>query len=249
MSVIRASLFRLATSARFERTVRAAPSGERQAWRAASRYVAGTTMTEAWQVANRLHDRRIGASIDQFGELVTDATTAGVAVSRPVPSRAGCRPQSLRRPSAPSSPRLPPGRRIQVGAEDHDRAYAVLDCVLAVAALGNGLADRLGATVQANLHRSGDDLDRLVRPACTSGWSRAPTSSRPIERCPTASPPTSPIGAWATDWRRPTRTSRWPLTTAFCAPIGSGTGCAGSRSPVARPDRGVRRTSCCALCT
>ncbi len=57
---------------------------------------------------------------------------------------------------------LPPGRRIQVGAEDHDRAYAVLDCVLAVAALGNGLADRLGATVQANLHRSGDDLDRLV---------------------------------------------------------------------------------------
>jgi len=40
--------------------------------------------------------------------------------------------------------RLSAGRRIQVGAEDHDRADAILECVLAVA--GQGLADRLGAT-------------------------------------------------------------------------------------------------------
>jgi proline dehydrogenase len=55
---------------------------------------------------------------------------------------------------------LPAGRRIQVGAEDYRRADAVLDCVLAVA--GKGLADRVGATVQANLRRSPADLERLV---------------------------------------------------------------------------------------
>ncbi|MBF6359845.1 hypothetical protein IU447_06925 [Nocardia farcinica] len=42
---------------------------------------------------------------------------------------------------------LPPGRRIQIGAEDHARAEAVLTCVLDVA--GRGMADRLGATAQA----------------------------------------------------------------------------------------------------
>ncbi|MGI8627284.1 MAG: proline dehydrogenase family protein [Geodermatophilaceae bacterium] len=55
---------------------------------------------------------------------------------------------------------LPPGRRIQVGAEDLGRADAVLGCVLTVAE--NGLADRLGATVQANLRRASADLERLV---------------------------------------------------------------------------------------
>ena len=55
---------------------------------------------------------------------------------------------------------LPPGRRIQVGAEDAARTDAVLDCVRAVAA--RGLADRLGATVQANVVRSTADLDSWV---------------------------------------------------------------------------------------
>jgi proline dehydrogenase len=45
---------------------------------------------------------------------------------------------------------LPEGRRIQVGAEDPARADAVLACV--VNAADKGLADRLGATAQANLH-------------------------------------------------------------------------------------------------
>ena len=52
------------------------------------------------------------------------------------------------------------GRRIQVGAEDSTRTDAVLASVLDVA--GRGLADRLGATVQANLHRSPADADQLV---------------------------------------------------------------------------------------
>ena len=55
---------------------------------------------------------------------------------------------------------LPPGRRIQVGAEDAAHTDAVLGCVLDVA--GRGLADLVGATVQANLLRSERDVDTLT---------------------------------------------------------------------------------------
>ena len=55
---------------------------------------------------------------------------------------------------------LPAGRRVQVGAEEAARADAILTCVLDVAA--RGMADRLGATIQANLARSAADLDALV---------------------------------------------------------------------------------------
>jgi hypothetical protein len=43
---------------------------------------------------------------------------------------------------------LPAGRRVQVGAEDAAHSNAIVACVLDVAT--RGLADRLGATVQAN---------------------------------------------------------------------------------------------------
>lgn len=55
---------------------------------------------------------------------------------------------------------LPAGRRVQVGAEEAAQADAVLACVLDVA--GQGLGDRLGATVQANLRRSPADADALT---------------------------------------------------------------------------------------
>jgi hypothetical protein len=55
---------------------------------------------------------------------------------------------------------LPPGRRVQVGAEDAARTDAVLKRVMDVA--GRGWADRLGATVQANLLRSPADVDELI---------------------------------------------------------------------------------------
>jgi len=55
---------------------------------------------------------------------------------------------------------LPTGRRVQVGAEDAVRTDTILGCVLDVA--GRGLADRLGATVQANLLRSEHDVDTLT---------------------------------------------------------------------------------------
>jgi len=180
MSVVRATLFRLATSARFERAVRAVPLGERRARAAASRYVAGTTLDDAWQVTNRLHDNGIGASVDLFGEQVTDAATAervaacyvrlagelaynpaGVWLSIDL-SHLGLdiAPQRCAEHLTAIAAALPPGRRIQTGAEDLARGDAVLGCVLAVARAGQ--AARLGATVQANLHRSTGDLDRLV---------------------------------------------------------------------------------------
>ncbi len=51
-------LFALATSERFERTVKRAPGGESAAWRAASRYVAGRSSAAALQLAERLPGRR-----------------------------------------------------------------------------------------------------------------------------------------------------------------------------------------------
>jgi proline dehydrogenase len=122
----------------------------------------------------------VRASIDQFGELVCDAAVAdsvaadyarlavelghqpedawlavdlthlGLDVDAP-----GCTDRL-----AAIAGRLPDGRRIQVGAEDHEHAAAVLACVLTVAA--QGLADRLGATIQANFRRAPADLERLV---------------------------------------------------------------------------------------
>jgi proline dehydrogenase len=181
MALDRTVLFRLATSGRFERGVRAAPPAERLARRAAGRYVAGETVADALRVADRLHRRGVGSSLDQFGEQVGDAETADRVADDYVDLAAGlatapddtwlsidlshlgldlglhaCADRLAR-----IADRLPPARRLQVGAEDHGRADAVLDCVLTVAAGGH--ADRLGATVQANLHRSARDLEQLVQ--------------------------------------------------------------------------------------
>jgi len=137
-------------------------------------------MSDAWQVADRLHSKGIGTSIDQFGELVTEPATAERAAADYVRLAAALADQpdgvwlsvdlshlgldiSANRCAGhltAIAAALPPGRRVQAGAEDHGRVDAVLDCVLAVAE--GGLADHLGATVQANLHRSRGDLDRLV---------------------------------------------------------------------------------------
>ncbi len=194
MSVDRALLFRLATSERFERTVKALPGGEAAAWRAASRYVAGRSRREALESAATLLERGHGVSIDLFGERVRDPATADrvltdyLELAESLSSLPAARPSTRAEP--PSRPAdmwlsadlshlaldmdasavadrlaaiaraLPAGRRVQVGAEDAARAEAILSCVLDVA--GRGLADRLGATVQANLLRSPTDADRLI---------------------------------------------------------------------------------------
>jgi len=176
----RAVLFRLATSERLERAVRSLPAGERVTWRAASRYVAGRSRSEALAVADRLLAEGHGVSVDLFGEMVTDVGIAAEVVERyrslaaalpPLPADAWLSvdlthlaldvdPSGAADRLAEIARALPPGRRVQVGAEDARRTDAVLSCVLDVA--GRGLADRLGATVQANLLRSPGDTDALV---------------------------------------------------------------------------------------
>jgi proline dehydrogenase len=180
MSADRAILFRLATSERLERAVRRSPAGERLAWRAAARYVAGQDPAAAVQRARELAAAGIAASLDLFGELVRDTAVAGQVTAdylqladrlTGLPAGtwlsvdlshlsldvdpAGCADRL-----AAIAERLPAGRRIQVGGEDHDRAEAVLTCVENVAA--RGLADRLGATAEANLRRTGTDLERMA---------------------------------------------------------------------------------------
>ncbi|PXY27788.1 proline dehydrogenase family protein [Prauserella muralis] len=180
MSIDRTVLFRLATSTRLERAVRSVPRGEDLAWRAASRYVAGTSVADAVRLVRRFQEQGVAASIDQFGELVGDPALArrvaddyvGLAGElAQLPDDAWLAidlshlgldvdPARCADALAAIAHALPEGRRIQVGAEDHARADAVLSCVLTVA--GRGLAGRLGATVQANLRRTPDDLRRLL---------------------------------------------------------------------------------------
>lgn len=179
MAIDRTLLFRLATSTTWERAVRATPVGERVAGRLAARYIAGAA-EEAFAIARQLRARGVATSIDYFGELVADVRTAEAVATAydDLAARltgegdgtwlaidlshlgldidpSGCADRLSRIARA-----LPDGSRIQVGAEDFDRAQAVFDCVLAVAQ--RGYADRLGATVQANLHRSAADVERFV---------------------------------------------------------------------------------------
>ncbi|HUA05460.1 MAG TPA: proline dehydrogenase family protein [Solirubrobacteraceae bacterium] len=166
-------LFALATSERFERAVRAAPGGEALAYRYASRYVAGRTAEEALDAACRLAGQGIFSSIDYFGENVSDpaeadrVTDAYVAlagrIAKEAPSgtylsldlsHVALDEHRLARVAAA----LPPGARVQVGAEQADRTDRILDAVLAVARDGGAVA----ATVQANLRRTPADAHRLA---------------------------------------------------------------------------------------
>jgi proline dehydrogenase len=180
MRLDRAVLFRVATSEPLEHAVKRVPGGEGAAWRAASRYVAGRSRDDALATVADLHERGHAASIDFFGEHVRDAAEADrvlehyllLAGSLPatpadvwlavdlshfaVGSDAAAAAARL----AAVARALPAGRRIQVGAEEAAVTDAVLSCVLQVAE--QGLADRLGATVQANLLRSPADADALV---------------------------------------------------------------------------------------
>jgi len=180
VAVDRAVLFRLATSERLERIVKAVPGGAAQAWRAASRYVAGRSRAEALTTTVDLLGQGHGISVDLFGELVRDPATADrvtedylvLADALPVPPADVWLSVDLSHLAIDTDPAgaadrlatvaaaLPSGRRIQVGAEDAARTDAVLGCVLDVA--GRGLADQLGATVQASLLRSERDVDTLT---------------------------------------------------------------------------------------
>jgi proline dehydrogenase len=180
MRADRAVLFRLATNERVERMVKGLPGGEANAWRAASRYVAGRTRDEALSTTDELLAKGHAVSVDLFGELVSDPAAAAqviedylaLAAALPAPPADVWLSVDLSHLALDADPRgaadllaslvsaLPPGRRVQVGAEDAARTDRVLQSVLDVAR--SGLADRLGATVQANLKRSPDDVDTLA---------------------------------------------------------------------------------------
>lgn len=180
MSLDRTLMFRLATSAGFESAVRALPPTAGRARRAAGRYVAGESFADARRVAEKLAADGVATSIDQFGELVDDRAharsvandyveMAGELAGLPPSSWLAVDPSHLGLDIdgracadhlAEIAGALPPGRRLQVGAEDWTRADAIMECLLDVA--GRGYAHRLGATIQANLRRSTDDLDRLA---------------------------------------------------------------------------------------
>jgi proline dehydrogenase len=176
----RAVLFRLATSERLERAVKALPLGEAAAWRAASRYVAGRSRGQALATATALLSCGHAVSVDLFGERLSDPGAADrvleayIELAGALPSPAcdawlsvdlthlalDTDASAVAGRLAAIARALPAGRRVQVGAEDAARCDAIVACVLDVAA--RGLADRLGATVQANLLRSPADADALA---------------------------------------------------------------------------------------
>jgi proline dehydrogenase len=180
MGLGRNVLFRVATSSRFERAVKRVPGGELAAWQSASRYVASRSRSGALAAVEALLGRGHGVSLDLFGERVSDPAVADrvledylalVAALPPAPADVwlsvdlshlgvGVGAADATDRLAAIAGALPVGRRVQVGAEEAALADAIQGCVLAVAA--GGLADRLGATVQANLLRSPADADALA---------------------------------------------------------------------------------------
>jgi proline dehydrogenase len=176
----RAALFALATNEQFERAVKRAPGGEGIAWRAASRYVAGRSRADALEIAGQLLADGHAVSIDLFGERVDDPAIADGVVAGYLelaaelpepPSNVWLSVElshlALATDAAAAADRLamiakalPTGRRVQVGAEEAAQTDATLRCIVDVAA--RGLADRLGATLQANLVRTRTDLDALA---------------------------------------------------------------------------------------
>lgn len=180
MGLGRKLLFGVATSERLEHAVKGTPGGERAAWRAASRYVAGRSRGDALSTVETLLEQGHGVSIDLFGERVGDPAVADqvledylalVAALPPPPAdvwlsvdlshlAVGAGGAAAADRLAAIADALPAGRRVQVGAEEAALADAVQGAVAAVAA--RGLADRLGATVQANLVRTPADAAALA---------------------------------------------------------------------------------------
>jgi proline dehydrogenase len=165
-------LFHLATNPAFERALRATPLTRDRAWRSARRYVAGERIQDAVAVARALHADGLSASIDLFGERVTDRTHAARVADAYVElagaldatppgtwlsidlSHVGYDAAHLRRIAAA----VPSGRVLQVGAEESAVTDRILDAVIGTVYDGLPVA----ATLQANLRRSPADADRLA---------------------------------------------------------------------------------------
>jgi proline dehydrogenase len=168
----RRALFHLATTPLYERAILATPPLRARARAAARRYVAGETLQDAVSVVRALDAYGLAASIDFFGDHVTDpvhaARVADVYVE--LAGALGATPAAtwlsidlshvafdaghLARIAAA----LPAGRRLQVGAEEAHTADRVHAAVLSAHADGLPVA----ATLQANLRRSALDAEALA---------------------------------------------------------------------------------------
>jgi proline dehydrogenase len=172
LSLRRRARFWLATSGAFDRAVKGLPSVEARAWRSARRYVAGPTVADAVAASGRLAAIGLRASVDLFGER-TSAEEAGTVAAD---YEQLC--ETLSAATAPSTwlsldlshiafdgtlleriaRAVPPGRRLQVGAEEAAQADRILGLVEAAAQQGLPVE----ATLQANLRRSPRDAERLA---------------------------------------------------------------------------------------
>jgi proline dehydrogenase len=172
MSLGRRARFWLATSRAFDRAVHHSPTLRDRAWRSARRYVAGPTAADAVAVSARLAAVGLRASVDLFGERTSPEQASAVAVDYE---------QLCATLAAATEPgtwlsldlshiafdgalleriarAVPPERRLQVGAEEAAHTDRILGAVMAVAAQGLPVE----ATLQANLHRSPHDAERLA---------------------------------------------------------------------------------------
>jgi proline dehydrogenase len=172
VSLQRRARFWLATSGAFDRAVHASPTLRDRAWRSAQRYVAGPTEADAVAVCGRLAAVGLGSSVDLFGERTSAEEASAVAVD--YEQLCG----TLSAATAPSTwlsldlshiafdgalleriaRAVPPGRRLQVGAEEAAQADRILGLVIAAAQQGLPVE----ATLQANLLRSPRDAERLA---------------------------------------------------------------------------------------
>jgi proline dehydrogenase len=163
-------VFALATSDGFERMIRRVPVLEPAAYRRALRYVAGARRDDAFELTERLSGQRLAASLDLFGEQVTDESAARAATLDYVElaKELGRLPTStwlaidLSHIGLDLSPALaeehlrevaralPEGRSIQVGAEDAARNARINEIILSVHSQGAPV----WATLQANLRAS-----------------------------------------------------------------------------------------------
>ena len=178
MNSVRQLLYRVATSGVPERVMEAVPALEQEAYRQGLRYVAGRDREDAFNRARMLASDGLLASIDLFGEQVSDefvasqATDAFVALAtavRELPETTSlsidlshigldistdlCREHLHRITEA-----MPEWCRIEIGAEDATRTDRVLEVALGAAAAGA----RAMQTLQANMRRSPDDAARLI---------------------------------------------------------------------------------------
>ncbi|MBV8526692.1 MAG: proline dehydrogenase family protein [Candidatus Dormibacteraeota bacterium] len=178
MKVARELLYRVAVSGVPERVMEAVPALEQEGYRQALRYVAGRDREDAFSRVRAVAADGLRASVDLFGEQVTDpvqmteATDAYVDLAHAVAElpdttslsidlshigldiSADLCAENLNR----ITDAIPVWCRLEVGAEDSTRTDRVLDVALRAAASGA----RIMQTLQANLRRSPDDATRLI---------------------------------------------------------------------------------------